>query len=148
MDGCDARNIPLFSDSPVSLRFREPISNPNPSYMRRNIEMISRERFMQALPLIAGAVACLFAALLFKRSPVLAIASIGGLVYFSIRAVKQMWRDPYDLGALREIHEAIELEDVESEEILDADNVLCPHCRAVYPSFLPACPECGRTAHA
>jgi hypothetical protein len=53
-------------------------------------------------------------------------------------------RDPYDLGALRQVHERAGWAEGEETPIDDEADMVCPCCGEVYGRVLPACPSCKR----
>lgn len=87
----------------------------------------------------------LFALRLVLRSPLLLALCAGGCLYFFVRGVLLLRRDPYDLSLLREVHERGQLPESEAEDAPD-DAVYCRHCHEAYPASCLQCPRCGRTS--
>jgi hypothetical protein len=52
-------------------------------------------------------------------------------------------RDPYDLTALKQLHEDEELAALDPDfESVVFDSFLCPHCDTIYSNDFPICPKC------
>lgn len=72
----------------------------------------------------------------------------GGVVLMAIagyRWLRGRTRDRYDLGALREVHDRVELEEIEVGTAReDAGSITCPHCLQAYDRRLGICPNCRR----
>jgi rubrerythrin len=56
---------------------------------------------------------------------------------------EKKYRDPYDLGLLKEIHERASWEEADMHIPENAD-VVCPHCGHLYGQKLKICPMCKR----
>jgi rubrerythrin len=71
-----------------------------------------------------------------------------GAIATSIYALGR-WRkrDPYDLGALREVQERETVRALLDEETPpDSNTVVCRNCGACYSAHIGVCPECGLIA--
>ena len=53
-------------------------------------------------------------------------------------------QDPYDLRALREIHEQAEREKMHVKVPREEADIVCPHCGHLHGPQFFACPNCGR----
>jgi len=71
-----------------------------------------------------------------------------GVLATAVFAVGRMSRrDPYDLQALREVHEREAVRTLlEEEPTPDSDTVACRGCGACYSARIGVCPECGLIA--
>ena len=75
----------------------------------------------------------------------LAVVGLLGILVFAVRRLRR--RDPYDLEALREVHERATVQTLlEEEPIPDSDTVVCRNCGASYAATIGVCPECGLIA--
>lgn len=72
-------------------------------------------------------------------------------VAFAIWTGVELWQwkraQRYDLGALRELHDAGGPPEPDEVEIPDDADILCPHCGTLYGAFLPVCPNCRQSPH-
>jgi hypothetical protein len=55
------------------------------------------------------------------------------------------YRDPYDLGLLREIDEQEQWAQVDETELQNGADIVCPHCGHVFGGRFPVCPSCKRS---
>ena len=69
-------------------------------------------------------------------------AGLAAALYFATLGMRR--RDPYDLEALREVHEREAVQALlDDEPTPDSDSVVCRNCGACYPAGIGVCPECG-----
>ena len=90
---------------------------------------------------------CLLLPFLWQIAPlryVLLCVVVVGLIGAGALAVRERGRlDPYDLEALRKVHEREEIQRLLDEEQLpDNDVAVCPHCGSAYNEKLGSCPNC------
>ena len=104
--------------------------------------------------IVAVALALGMAGLVCLPIPVLSIPMLGASIlllgYAMLRAAApgflRLGRDPYDLRALRELHEQAEEEvPFEEDDVEIGGSVACLTCNQAYDARLGHCPRCGRS---
>jgi len=71
------------------------------------------------------------------------IAGFSALLALWFGLIPRLRRDPYDLEALRRVHEREELMELDPGDVsYEADKVVCANCGRSYHVRFPICPHC------
>jgi hypothetical protein len=95
-------------------------------------------------------IVCLLMAAFVGSAPWLAgalvtMAALSALIALGSGLRGMLRRDPYDLNALKKLHEREELLDLDPGTVSpDADTVVCLCCGTPRPARIPVCPACKR----
>jgi uncharacterized membrane protein len=110
-------------------------------------------RIRKLIPLTAAFLICLLGVLTLAGLPYfgilfmcLAILCFLGLTAGLMRKPRNEVdpHDPYDLKALRDVHERAEREKMHVKVPREEADIVCPHCGHLHGPQFFACPNCGR----